>query len=172
MKNPYIECPVFKTKNFTLRLVKEEDYVDLYACYHDYQAVENMNDDNCDFGFYVDSIEKMKETVSYWIKFYHDGYFIRFSVLNQNNKAIGTIEGFNGDTGVLRIDLASAYEKADILSELFSICQETFKELFGNKILVTKAKRNDIERTKALAKLHWKNIGKYKGYDDYYQIEL
>lgn len=65
MMNPYAECPSFATKSFAIRLISEEDSQSLFTCYHDPSAVELMNDDNCDFGFYVASQEKMSETIEY-----------------------------------------------------------------------------------------------------------
>lgn len=71
-----------------------------------------MNDDNCDFSFYVDSEEKMQETIGYWISFYQKKYFVRFSIVdNATEEAVGTIEGFSGETVVLRVDICSEYEK-------------------------------------------------------------
>ena len=65
MLNPYVECPSFATKSFTIRLIREDDSESLFTCYHDTSAVELMNDDNCDFGFYMASPEKMSETIGY-----------------------------------------------------------------------------------------------------------
>lgn len=170
--NPYENCPTFTTKNFTIRLINKDDSVNLFECYHDKTSVEFMNDDNCDFGFYVDTLDNMATTVKYWIEFYEKQYFIRFSIIdNETNKAIGTIEGFNGDIGVLRIDIKSEYEKAIYLSQLLNIAKETFYELFGNQSLVIKAIPTAIERRLALEKSDWKYINLYKGYEHYYQVE-
>lgn len=54
-----------------------------------------MNDDNCNFGFYADSQEKMSEIIGYWLDFYKKQCFIRFSIVdNATGKAVGTVEGF------------------------------------------------------------------------------
>ena len=79
--NAYLECPTIKTKSFTIRLIRKADSESLFQCYNDERAVCLMNDDNCDFGFYVESREKMLETIGYWLDFYEKQYFIRFSIL-------------------------------------------------------------------------------------------
>ena len=171
--NPFEECPTFTTKSFTIRLITEDDSESLFKCYNDQTAVELMNDDNCDFGFYVDSQEKMSETIGYWLDFYNKGYFIRFSIVdNATGEAIGTIEGFVGESGVLRVDIASAYEKADYLSEIFVFAKDNFHALFGNEYLVTKAISKAVERRQALEMNGWEFINTFKTYPDYYQIKV
>ncbi len=171
--NPYVECPTVKTKNFTIRLIRAADSKSLFRCYNDKKAVEYMNDDNCDFGFYVDSEEKMQETTGYWIDFYQKQYFVRFSIVdNATEEAVGTIEGFNGETGVLRVDICSEYEKACYLSELFSFAGDHFHEFFGNEYLVTKAITTAQERREALTNNKWESIDEYRGYHDYFKAKL
>lgn len=171
--NPYIECPTIKTKNFTIRLIRESDSESLFRCYNDKKAVEFMNADNCDFGFYVDSEKRIQETIGYWIDFYHKRYFIRFSIVdNATELAVGTIEGFSGETGVLRVDICSDYEQACYLSELFNFARDNFYEFFGNEYLVTKAIPKALERREALESNRWEFIDTYKGYPDYYRIKL
>lgn len=171
--NPYLECPTIETNNFIIRLIRASDYKSLFKCYNDKMAVEFMNDDNCDFGFYVDCEEKMQETINYWIDFYKKQYFIRFSIVDKSTEnAVGTIEGFNDEIGVLRVDISSKYEKADYLSELFDFAKNYFYSFFGNKYLVTKAISKATERRKALTNCKWEYIDVFKTYNDYYKIEL
>lgn len=171
--NPYVECPTITTKNFTIRLIKESDSKSLFRCYNDKRAVEFMNDDNCDFGFYVDSEKKMQETIGYWINFYQKQYFIRFAIVdNVTEEAVGTIEGFSGETGVLRVDICSDYERACYLSELFNFARDNFYAFFGNECIVTKAIPQASERREALENNRWENIDTYKDYHHYYRIKL
>jgi len=171
--NVYDNCPVITTENFTLRLIRESDSQALYDCYHDRAAVDVMNDDNCDFGFYVESQEKMLDTVRYWVEFYEKQCFVRFAIVDRaTGKAVGTIEGFGGETGVLRVDIASALEKAGYLSQLFRFAAEHFRELFGNEYLVTKAVGAAAERRKALEDQGWEFIDTFREYRDYYRIRL
>lgn len=172
MNNPYENCPVLSTESFTLRLTEVGDSKDLFACYHDKKAIELMNDDNCDFGFYTETEEKMAETIDYWISFYKQGFFIRFAIVDKRTqKAIGTIEGFGGETAVARVDICSEYETDKYLAELFDVMRTNFKEIFQNKFLVTKAIPAAVQRQKTLKKCGWQYIGDYKGYNDYYKIE-
>lgn len=171
--NPYSECPVIRTKYFTIRLISPADSKSLFNCYHDKTAVMFMNDDNCDFGFYVETQEKMTQTIRYWLDFYNKQCFIRFAIVdNRTNEAVGTIEGFGGETGVLRIDIASKYEKILFLTEIINFAKDYFYEFFGNEYLLTKAIPNASERRSALINNGWKYIDKYKDFNDYYKIKL
>lgn len=171
--NPYVECPAITTNSFTIRLIKDSDSESLFKCYNDKRAVEFMNDDNCDFGFYVDSEKKMQETIGYWIDFYQKQYLIRFAIVdNATGEAVGTIEGFNGETGVLRVDICSAYEKEYYLSELFNFAKENFYEYFGNEYIVTKAISKAKERREALENNEWEFIDIFRNYHNYYRIKL
>lgn len=168
----YQQCPLVSTARFTFRLIQPEDCGALYRCYHDPAAVARMNDDNCDFGFYVDTPEKMRETLGYWLDFYQKRCFVRFAVIDrQAGEAAGTIEGFGGDTGVLRVDLSSAYETADALTEIFSFAVRHFRAYFGNEALVTKAVPLAQARRDALKAAGWTYIGHFRGYSDYFQIK-
>ncbi len=169
----YEICPTTELERFTIRLIREEDAPGLFTCYHDSAAIARMNDDNCDFGFYVDTPENMANTLRYWLDFYRRKCFVRFALVDkQTGKAVGTIEGFGGDVGVLRLDLASTYETAACLCELFRFAQENFKAWFGNSTLVTKAIPSAAERRKALETCGWNYIGQFRSYSDYYQIDL
>lgn len=169
----YIPCPEFTTKSFTFRLVQEGDSKSLFRCYNDKKAVSYMNDDNCDFGFFVETEEKMRETIVYWLDFYRMQAFTRFAiVLTDTGEAVGTVEGFCGDTGVLRVDIESDFEKESYLSEIFNMAAQHFKELFGNEYLVTKAVSEAVNRRNALTKSGWDYINQYREYDDYYKLKL
>lgn len=171
--NPYIECPTITTKSFTIRLIRASDSKALFRCYHDKSAVEYMNDDNCDFGFYVDSEARMQETIGYWIDFYQKQYFVRFAIVDlATEAAVGTIEGFCGETGVLRVDICREYEKECYLSELFNFAREHFYALFGNEYIVTKAISKASERCAALVNNKWEPIDTFRGLHDYYRIKL
>lgn len=170
--NPYIDCHVTQTESFAIRLIDKKDSVSLFKCYHNKDCVELMNDDNCDFGFYVDTVEKMEETVGYWIDFYNKKYFIRFSIVDRKTQiAVGTIEGFAGDDGVLRVDILTEFENQKCLSEIFDFAKKNFYEYFGNKRIFTKAVDKATQRRKALNSCGWKYIGSYRGFNDYFAVE-
>lgn len=96
-------------------------------------------------------------------------WLIRKAV-NATDKAMGTIEGFVGETGVLRIDISSDFEKASCLSEIFEFAKDNFYEFFGNEVIVTKVVPGATERRKALNSSGWEFIDKYREHHDYYKI--
>ncbi len=171
--NIYNTCPTVQTEHFTLRLVRPEDAPDLFACYHDKAAVACMNGDNCDFGFYADTPAQMAETIAYWLRHYGWGSFVRFAIVDRaEDVAVGTIEGFGGDVGVLRLDVASEYEQPALLAELLTFAADNFRAYFGNRELVTKAIPGAEARRMALEDCGWAYIGNYRSYPHYYRVEL
>lgn len=88
--SPYENCPVYETKHFTLRLVKMEDAEDLLRCYGDRKAVARMNADNCGTDFYFGSLDEMKEYISFWLREYAQGAYVRFAVVDkETGRAVG-----------------------------------------------------------------------------------
>lgn len=47
-------------------------------------------------------------------------------IYNKSNRVIGTTEGFQGDIGVLRIDLASVYETKDNILEILNFATNNY----------------------------------------------
>ena len=102
----------------------------------------------------------MHEWIEGWLKEYKDGRYVRFSVVDKRvNKAIGTVEIFNGDDSkyakirkgrsILRIDVATKYESEGYLSELLVIADSFFYD-FKCKNIITKAIPEATERINAL----------------------
>lgn len=169
----YTSKPEAYTANFHVRLLSMEDAPNLYFCYHDKAAVARMNADNCDFGFYAETPEDMAATVEYWLQHYRWRSFVRFAIEERYmKKVVGTIEGFCGEVGVLRLDIASDYEQAEWLAELLRFAERSFRDYFGNRELVTKAVPEATERSRVLEACGWTYIGDYRGYADYYRIAL
>lgn len=168
--DPYITCPVYETKDFILRLVRKEDATQLLECYSDQQAVAIMDADNCLNDFYYPTIESMQKAIDFWIMSYENRYFIRFSILEKaTEKVLGTIEIFGGGVGVLRIDIASEYEKEDYLTQLFALAEKEFYRLMKNYSMVTKAIPIAIERRKSLMKCNWEFIDQFRVYNNFYE---
>lgn len=118
----YTECPKYETESFILRLVDMDDAEELLECYSDKLAVDKMNADNCTSNFYFQTVEEMKECISFWLDLYKKQCFVRFSVIEkQTQNAVGTIEIFGGEYGVLRIDLCTKYEEPKYIEELIRI---------------------------------------------------
>lgn len=157
--NVYEKLPVIEGKNFRLRGVLVEDVEDLLKVYSDEKAVPFFNSDNCHGdNFNYTTIERMQEAINFWLWSYDNGYFVRWSVIDKkNNVAVGTIELFHHDdeikaydnSGVLRLDLRSDYENAEVIKEILSVLLLPAFDMFGDKI-VTKVKSFASERLSAV----------------------
>lgn len=125
MKNIYEQCPTYETESFILRMVKIEDAADLLCCYSDRENVKTFNADFCTSDFYYSTVEEMENCIRFWLEEYQKQYYVRFSVIpTSNNKAIGTVEIFGGEAGVLRIDLSSEYNTENSFTEIIKLAIE------------------------------------------------
>lgn len=159
--SPYEKCPVYETDSFIIRFIQVHDTKDLVACYADPGAARYFNADNCHHNFICNSLQEMKQYVEYWIAEYKRKGFVRWSVVDrEKNKAIGTIEMFAWPKthdiyqkiGVLRIDLASEYEKVKYIGEIVEIAVKHFYDGFIVDHIITKAIPAAGERISALRK--------------------
>ena len=144
--NPYIECPIFESGHFALRLVTEDDSLDLLMCYSDPEARKIFNSDTCTSDCCYNTIEEMHDCIKGWVNAYVQKEFVRFAIIDKSiNRAVGTIEMFGmvgkykTPRGILRLDIASMYEAEGYLYELFSLCIKEFLALFAVNQVVTKA---------------------------------
>lgn len=161
--NVYENCPVYEGENFKLRKVALGDADDLLKVYSDEKAVPFFNGDNCHGdNFNYITVERVREAINFWLWSYDNGYFVRWAVIDKKTDvAVGTIELFHHDdeieaydnSGLLRLDLRSDYERENIIEEILSIIILPVYDLFGDKI-VTKVKYFATERLKAV-----KNLG-------------
>ena len=158
-ENPYERCPIYESKRFILRLVAENDTEDLLECYSDPISGEFFNSDNCTSDFIYKSLGEMSSCIKFWICEYKNQGYVRFSIVDKaRSKAIGTIEIFAkkeafqdiGKVGVLRIDLASRYEKVQVISELLNTIEDNFYYDFEVKNIITKAVPEAKQRVAAL----------------------
>ena len=180
--NIYEKCPILENENFILRLFQKEDCDDLLKVYSDKMALPFFNSDNCDGdNFYYDTLERMKEVISFWQMAYDNRWFSRLSIVDKKIKTvIGTVEvclrvsdDFYNNMGILRIDVRSDYENEEPLFSIFSIITPVIEELLECKGILTKAPIYAVERIKALKKIgffpskHYlvgKNNYQYDGY--------
>lgn len=168
--NPYQTCPTIDGEGFTLRLLKESDADELFACYSDPAAVMLMNDDNCDCGFYFDTREKLNAEVKFWLDSYSRGEFIRLSIIEKSSgAAVGTVEAFVAECGILRLDIESRFETEICLKELFDMSRRFFVQAFGCSGIVTKAIGQAAARRATLLSLGWEDIGRFRVYDHYFK---
>lgn len=159
MLDVYERCPVYESNSFKLRLVKMEDAEDLLACYSDPEAVRFMNADHCTSDFYYRTVDEMRQCVAFWLRDYAGKAYVRYAVVTKaSGRAVGTIEMFGGDTGkeaewgMLRIDLAGVYERAELIGELLDVACARFYREYNVKNIVTKAVEAAGERRSALGK--------------------
>ena len=153
MRNPYENCPVYETTHFLIRLIQPEDAEDLVKCYADSKSQELFNADNCTGDFCINTADGMTVCINAWLRAYEQEEYIRFTITDKSlSKAVGTIEMFGGDTGVLRIDIASAYEEASWLEEIIDVCVNNFYDLFDVNNIATKAIPKAENRIKVFLK--------------------
>lgn len=185
--NIYEQCPVLENERFKVRLVSADDCADLLKVYSDKEAVKLFNSDNCDGDdFYYTTPERMKQAVDFWLFSYKEGYYVRFSIIDKKtSEIIGTFEIFKRiaddyftDCGLLRLDLASAYEKRGTIDEILSLIIEPIFEWFDCDMTATKAIPEAGERICALENhgfslSYEKLVGTqdYKEYDNYYVLK-
>jgi RimJ/RimL family protein N-acetyltransferase len=151
MRNPYEKCPIYDTAHFLIRLIRQEDAEDLVMCYADSKSQELFNADNCTGDFCIYTADEMTMCIDAWLQAYVQEEYIRFAIADKSSgKAVGTIEMFGGDAGILRLDIASAYEEASFLEEIVDVCVKDFYDLFVVSSIATKAIPKAESRIKVL----------------------
>jgi len=172
----YEVCPMYKKNMITLRQTRMDDAVELLKCYSDEKAVPFFNSDNCHGDdFHYSTLERMKQAIEFWDFSYKNKYFVRWTVLFENN-IIGTVEMFHriaddefNHYGILRIDLQSKYETKLVLDNILEIANENYYKAFNVHAILTKA---IPEATKRIASLlhngYQPTNRKLMTYDDYY----
>lgn len=185
--NVYEKCPVLQNERFLLRFVSPGDAEDLLKVYSDEKAVPLFNSDNCNGDdFHYTTLERMREAIGFWDFSYKEGYFVRWSVIDKSSDtAFGTIELFNrqaddyfNNCGLLRLDLRSDYEKADIISDILGIIVPRTFEMFGCNMTAAKAIPEAAERIAALKSFGFVPSGEkiigHEGqtYGDYFVMRL
>ena len=158
MNNIYESCPTFENANWLLRFVEKSDSEDLLKVYGDKNALPFFNSDNCDGdNFYYHTKELMDKAIDFWLYYYSEKWFVRWAIIDKTTgKAIGTIESFKrlseddfNESGVLRLDVGSGYERAEVLKEIMSLIVPHIFEMFDCKQVVTKVPIYAVERVAA-----------------------
>jgi len=157
----------YETEHFLLRQVTLEDAPELLKCYGDPAAVARMNDDNCVSGFLFQSLEEMEKAIRFWNK---DNYARPAVIDRQTGMPVGTLEIFGGETGVLRVDLQSAWERENVLRELYQLAARDFMRDFPMEAMATKAPPAAGARRRVLAELGFMGPESFRGYPDYYRM--
>lgn len=152
----FLDCPILESARFQLRLIDLSDSWDLLECYSDKKSAKLFNSDNCSNDFYITNIKDMENSIKIWLECYTRKEFIRFSIVDFfTGKVIGTTEIFsknlaNKNTGILRLDIKSEYEKDQYINDLMHLMTVEFKKLFNLDAIVTKSIPEASERIKVL----------------------
>lgn len=172
MINVYDYCPIYETESFLFRLVRLEDAEALLKCYSDKETVSKMNSDYCTSDFYYTTKEEMEQCITFWLEEYEKQYYVRFAVISKTeNQAVGTIEIFGGEGGVLRIDLAKEYETENNIIEITKLVIYTFSEDFGIESIKIKTV-NTPERIKWLEALGFALSKKFRPELGYHEFDI
>lgn len=170
--DPYKEYR-YESEKFLLRQVRPEDAPDLWECYSDPAAVALMNDDNCQNGFLCPGLEDMQEYIRYWNEEYEKRYYIRPAMIHKGTgKAIGTMEAFGGELGVLRLDLNADWERPEVLAELLGLAVREFPQDLAMGGMVIKAVPEAGARRAALEALGFSGPQRFRDYEDYFRLDL
>ncbi len=159
--NVYEMIPVLENDAFRLRSVEKQDAAALTAVYGDKNALPFFNSDNCHGDiFFYDTLEKMEKAIDFWEDSYRNGWFVRWAIEEkQFGRLIGTVECCKrgesttdtyGGMGILRVDVASLWEKAEVLSGLVALLLPKMYDWFDCTALMTKAPVYAVERIRAL----------------------
>lgn len=153
--NIYETCPQVSNAQYLLRLTGPQDRDDLLKVYSDEKSVPLFNGDNCNGDdFYYTTAQRMQQALDFWIWSYENRWFVRMSILDRSSeRVIGTMElcyRDAEDTGVLRLDLRSDYERQEEISRILSLIVEPAYDWIGCSRLITKAKPFACQRIQAL----------------------
>ena len=180
MKEPYENCPILETESFILRLVSEDDALDLLDCYSDPKSQKIFNSENCANDFCYNTVDEMRACIRFWLKEYSQKMYVRFSVIDKEiQKPIGTVEMFSTegffndyDGGILRIDLASKYETSIYISEILGLANNSFYSLFGADMIVTKGSPTEENRVHALLSAGYQPYDRKSPRKDFYYSRI
>lgn len=185
MKSVYEEVPVLENDKILMRFVKKEDANELLKIYSDKNALPFFNSDNCHGdNFYYPTIERMNDAVKFWLDSYQSKWFVRWVIIEkEKNTIIGTVELFHREAedyfnhaGVLRLDLRSDFESAEVIENIASLIVPVAYNLFDTKKIITKVPLYAVERRSAFEKFGFKKsdvfligtMDKY-AYKDYWE---
>ena len=162
---------MLKTLHYTIRPVQTADALALLRCYNDPEAVRRMNSDNCQGTFLMTTEDNVLSAIRFW---QNDPCLDRLSLISiEENTAVGTAElHFKEEAGVwvLRLDLCSAHEKTDCITELVNaLCEEGFERFPEANSVVIKAFPQDEARLEALKQCGFTGEMNFLGFDHYYE---
>ncbi len=168
----YLKQPRIVYQDIYLRPLQSGDEKHLLLCYSDSKSAPLFNTDRCNGDtFQYHSEADMSKAIAFWKESYKRQDFVRWVIESiSSNEVVGTIEMFKWESsealknyGLLRIDLASAYETEAFISQILSLCHHYFYDLFDINAILTKGFLESPQRGKAL---------EYHGYVPLEQVGL
>lgn len=182
----YEICPQLESANYLLRQTCLDDCADLLKVYSDPTAWPIFNSDNCTGDFHITKPEDMENCIRFWLDEYAMRCYIRWSIIDKaTNAAIGTVELFNraaedfyNNVGLLRLDLRSDYETAEVIREIISMLIPCSFNLFSCNRIATKIPSCARSRAQTLTEFGFQASPELlyghdgRAYGDYYIYDL
>jgi len=174
--DPYAKCPEFDTEHFHLRQVCEEDAEELLCFYGDlseWMFYGNARSNGI-FTSVRPTVEEMRKCIRSWLDEYKNKYYVRLSIIDKaSGSAVGTTEIFdNFDKAkrgaALHIDLSVSYETRVYISELLTLANKEFFQLFGFEYLYVRAVPSASERIAALQDAGYESLDRKSGREYFY----
>ena len=163
MEEIYRSCPEFENNDYILRMVRQEDRLDLLKVYSDKEAVSFFNSDNCggdDFFIIQLKTECSRLLIIGFLSIIDRDLSGGRLLSKETHEAIGTIELFHRDAadyftdcGLLRLDIRSDYEMSDKIIKILSLIIAPAYRLFHCSKIATKAIPAATERIQAFEKI-------------------
>ena len=116
--------------------------------------------------------EEMEHCIKFWLDEYEKKYYVRFAVIPKaESQAVGTVEIFGGEAGILRIDLAKEYDTKNGITEIVRLAISRFSEDFGIGNIKVKT-ANTPERIKWLENLGFVISEKFRPELGYHEFNI
>lgn len=169
MNNVYEVCPIFENEHYLLRQSALTDAKDLLEVYSDKNALPFFNSDNCHGdNFYYPDMPSMEKAIEFWCSSYESRWFVRWTIIDKvSDKGIGTIELFHREAkddlnhvGLLRLDMGSAYERADVILDVMKLIVPPTYDMFECEEIITKIPLYAVERMKAASEMGFEKTEK------------
>lgn len=156
--NLFINCPVYEAEQLRFRKVSLEDTQQLFQVYKDPITLAHMNNDNCGGKWPCHSPEVVRAGIQGWEREYDERFYIRWTIVNTlTQECIGTLElapypnttrFFDGQcqSGILRVDVKSDLEKAEIFQAIFKMSIKHMFLDFDLQYILTKCRPEESQR--------------------------
>ena len=116
----------------------------------------------------------MRKCIRSWLDEYKNKYYVRLSIIDKaSGSAVGTIEIFDNfdkakSGAAFHIDLSVSYETRVYISELLTLANKEFFQLFGFEYLYVRAVPSANERIAALQDTGYESLDRKPGREHFY----